>query len=124
MDDVLARTTGDLEDEALRGQNLSQNVENGAAITRSGGREDAFVGHAGKDSALDALWRDVPCRIQRAGAIASGRRVGQFTISIPPATSATAAAKPGVITSPMMKWPAATPNNGVRNVKAESSPAR
>ena len=54
-----------------------------------------------------------------ARVIICGQRA-RFTSTRPPATSATAAAKAGVSGSPSTRWPAATPNKGVRNVKAES----
>ena len=38
----------------------------------------------------------------------------------PAATSATASAKAGVSGSPSTRWPAATPNSGVRKVNADS----
>src|SRR5476649_2365262 len=43
-----------------------------------------------------------------------------FTSTRPVATSATAAAKAGVNGSPSTRWPAATPNKGVRNVNTDS----
>jgi hypothetical protein len=48
-----------------------------------------------------------------------GQRV-RFTNASPAATSITAAAKAQVSGSRRTKWPAATPNSGVRKVKAES----
>ena len=51
---------------------------------------------------------------------AKARYFALFTSTSPAATSTTAAPKAGVSGSPSTRWPAATPNSGVRNEKTES----
>jgi len=70
----------------------------------------------------------LPVTLENDGDHSHGRRRaqterGRFTRTMPPSTSATATATPASSGSPMRKWPARTPINGVTKVKADISPA-
>ena len=92
-----------------------------AARRRSNGRRRAARVRAAPPGNTSRIWRAGSASRRAEPQVAL---LGQFTSRMPPATSATAIAKLGAISSPRTKWPAATPKIGVKKVKAESSPAR